>query len=229
MKVIALSGWKQSGKDTAADYLIKEHGFLRFGFADILKDMVAEQYNIPRESLDKPELKEQPLFQYPVNPQDDFSCMIAKFLVKEFATKFGNGEIGKQTSQFSEPWQHFDLFWTPRALAILEGSVKRSVTSQYWVQQVINQINNLKTPSKLIDGEAKGNFVITDLRYRSEVAQLEEAFGENLQVVRISRFDSSPSSDPSERDLDDYKFSNIIENKGTLEELYTKVDKLAGK
>jgi hypothetical protein len=68
------------------------------------------------------------------------------------------------------------------------------------------------------------NFVISDLRYRSEVEQLRQAFGKNLITVRINRFDSVNSTDPSERDLDNYKFDVTIDNVGTLEELYYKLD-----
>lgn len=35
--IIALSGWAQSGKDTVADRLVEEHGFVRVAFADKLK------------------------------------------------------------------------------------------------------------------------------------------------------------------------------------------------
>lgn len=211
MKVIALSGWKQSGKDTVADYLGKEYSFKRFGFADILKDMVAEQYDIPRNSLDDPALKEQPLRQYPVKTQDAFSEMIHSFMQKEFA------EVKEEFGDSLE----FVKCWTPRALAILEGSVKRSANSAYWVQRVVNKIN--EENDSVSDVE---NFVISDLRYRSEVEQLRKAFGDNLITVRINRFDDSPSSDPSERDLDNAPFDFTLDNKGTLEELLAKVEKL---
>ena len=69
-------------------------------------------------------------------------------------------------------------------------------------------------------------FVISDLRYGSEVQQLKEAFGENLITVRVNRFDTNPSSDASENDLNDHKFDIVIENRGTLEELNEKVDSL---
>lgn len=43
MKVIAISGYKPSGKDTSAEILVKDHNFMRVAFADVLKDM--EQRN----------------------------------------------------------------------------------------------------------------------------------------------------------------------------------------
>jgi hypothetical protein len=39
-RIVGVSGYAQSGKSTVAEFLIDEHGFKRFKFADILKDML---------------------------------------------------------------------------------------------------------------------------------------------------------------------------------------------
>lgn len=196
--IVSLSAWKRSGKDTAADIMVEEFKFKRVSFANVLKDMVAEQYAIPRESLDNQDLKEQPLFQYPANPQDKFSGMVVEFMKKEMKPD-GNG----------------NLYWTPRGLAILEGSVKRSVNAAYWTSRALSQIK----PGELA--------VITDLRYKSEIDQINkyaQSIGEKSLTIRINRFDESPSSDPSERDMDDFKgFDQVVENKGTVEEYKEKI------
>jgi hypothetical protein len=196
--IVGLSGWKGSGKDLASDILVEEFRFKKISFAKALKDMVSEQYNIPRNSLDNRNLKEAPLFQYPVNPQDDFSKAIVDLLNKEFRPD-GNG----------------NLYWTPRALAILEGSIKRSVNPEYWTNKVLAQIK----PDDLA--------VITDLRYKSEAHQIRNyatSIGANSCLIRINRFDESQSDDPSERDLDDYEdFDIVIENRGTIEEFKEKI------
>lgn len=219
-KVVAISGWAKSGKDTSADYLVS-NGYQRVAFADILKEMVAEQYNIPLEYCHKQELKERPLEQYPVMPKDAFSLEIAKLLFNEFRTLGG-----KQAREpYVDPSGAFlgvmdrdaqQLYWTPRALCILEGSIKRSVDSGYWVGRAIQKID------KAI---SKGhNVVVSDLRYRSEVAQLRQAFNKTLTTVRINRFDSTPSTDASENDLNNSKFDVTIENRGTLDDLIFKLD-----
>lgn len=224
MKVIAISGWAKSGKDTAALHLINKFGATRVAFADILKQMTADQYKIDLESLHDQNRKESPLEQYPVNPKDGFSLNLAKFLYKEFRTINGHRALDfhiDPSGAFMGVLDYFgnteQLYWTPRALAILEGSVKRTVDSSYWVQKAIDNI---------YDQSNKDLFVIADLRYRSEVSQLRAAFGKNLITVRVNRFDSTPSNDPSENDLNDAKFDVIIENKGTLEEFLAKVEEL---
>ena len=47
--VIGICGLISSGKDTIADYLIKEHNFRKISFADKLKDSVAAMFDWDRE------------------------------------------------------------------------------------------------------------------------------------------------------------------------------------
>lgn len=49
MVVLLLSGWSTSGKDTVASLLQEYYGFQRLAFADILKEMVADEFQFPLE------------------------------------------------------------------------------------------------------------------------------------------------------------------------------------
>lgn len=104
-------------------------------------------------------------------------------------------------------------YWTPRALAILVGSCMRAADSNIWVKRAVNKM------------EPGGVYVISDLRYKSEADALK-ATGINVLTIRVNRFNESPSADPSERDLDDYPFDIVINNKFSLETLYSQVDQL---
>jgi hypothetical protein len=59
--LISLSGLAGSGKDTIADYLIKEHGFIKKSWAGNLKDMCAVLFSWDREMLEgrTPEARKQ--------------------------------------------------------------------------------------------------------------------------------------------------------------------------
>lgn len=224
MKVIAFSGWKKSGKDTAAEFLIKEHGAFRSSFADPLKNMAAAEYDVPLENFFVPELKEKALLQYPVRITDNFIRGVCELLKDEFRTESGD----KATHQaFANPESNSGdlvcgdtgrpLYWTARALAIFKGSGNRSVDGFYWNNRTAKEIK--ASGAELV--------VITDLRFKTEVEFLRKTYGKDLLVVRVSRFATVDSNDPSERDLDNYPgFDAIITNHGTIEELYERVSLL---
>lgn len=49
--IIGITGRKRSGKDTIGDYLVKNHGFIRIGFADTLKDICRIIFGFSDEQL----------------------------------------------------------------------------------------------------------------------------------------------------------------------------------
>lgn len=202
MRVLAISGKKKSGKDTAANFLVREKGFVRLGFADILKDMASELYDVPRSWFDDSEYKEAPIVKYPVITKDDSAQLIHNWLDPEFKELNGT------------------LYWTPRALAIMLGSVSRAVDSGYWVHRVINQI-------AFDPNNAEKNFVISDVRYKSELELLNAFFGKSLITMRLNRFEETSSKDPSECDLDSSVFDIVIRNSEkagvSKEDLYSMV------
>jgi len=51
-KLIGICGWAGSGKDTAANFLIKNHGYKRASFATSLKDAVSSIFHWPRNLLE---------------------------------------------------------------------------------------------------------------------------------------------------------------------------------
>jgi hypothetical protein len=110
------------------------------------------------------------------------------------------------------------LFHTPRSLAILKGSTNRVADPNYWTNKAFSIIKKNADKGKLV--------VVTDLRYKSEMAQLIERFGKEAVFVRINRFDSSPSQDPSEMDLVGSKFDFYLDNTGTLEETYIQIEQM---
>lgn len=221
MKVVAVSGWAGSGKDTLANLLIKEYGFKRIGFADPLKDNVARDFGFDRASLDDQAQKNLPLLDMPVSLRDGFTKNLGTFMVREFRT--ADGKICK-TGEYRDidgandfygitDEGHVEkLYWTRRALCILEGSTKRTADADYWVKRAMR--NAREAGIELV--------VISDLRYKNELTGVKMSLGrlDTLVTVRVNRFDEHPtnSNDPSERDLDDAAFDITLTNKGTYEE-----------
>lgn len=218
MKVIAVSGWKRSGKDTLAEHLILKYAAKRVGFADPLKDTVAKQFDFDRAVMDSSDHKEKPILTLPVIASDGYTKHVISFLYKEL--RGPNGEVPLNFDFINNEifgfngLNGFRLYWTWRALCIQRGSSERVADSSYWVKQAIEKVNSEQLT------------VISDTRYKSEMQQLKEAFGDNLVTIRVNRFDSSESEDPSERDLDNYDFDYVIKNTGTLEEFYQNINEL---
>jgi hypothetical protein len=195
MKLILLSGWAGSGKDSVADYL-RERGYGKLSFADALKAQVAQQYNIPLDWFYDRYLKETPLLQYPVVSTDGFSEHVNTFMASEHATC------------------RAQKYHTPRSLCILEGSVKRSVEPDYWVKKTFESLHR------------GSNYVVADWRYRSEYEALKHLAP---ITIRINRFETTQSTDPSERDLDTFvAYDHIIKNDSTLENLFEKIRLVLG-
>ena len=51
MLLIGVAGQKYNGKDTIADYLVSEYGFIKLSFADALKEMCKVLFNFNDEQL----------------------------------------------------------------------------------------------------------------------------------------------------------------------------------
>lgn len=224
-KLVMVSGWKNSGKDTCAEFLIEKYGFKRVAFADPLKDQVAEQFDIPRQWLDDRKLKEAPLLKYPANPKDQFSRMVLENMVKELRDSHGVMPHGftYRNDEFYGLVRDTDgreltvrVFHTPRSLAILVGSTNRCATPSYWVEKAVREMKK----------NENGLYVISDLRYKSEANLVKGLAGiENVVTIRVNRFESTESTDSSERDLDDYEFDHVLKNDGTILELTRKLEK----
>jgi len=50
--LIGICGFQSSGKDTIADYLIKEYGFIKMSFASVLKDIISIMFGWSRDKLE---------------------------------------------------------------------------------------------------------------------------------------------------------------------------------
>lgn len=194
--ILLISGWKGSGKDTVAKYVLEKYGIKTLSFASYLKDKVSSDYDVPRHFFDDRDLKESPLFQYPVESRDKTSGGIHSLFEGEYRTTGGK------------------RFHTPRTLAILEGSLKRSVNPNYWAEAVLKKIDTKEGAS------------IPDWRFVNEYDAAISSGKGRVVTLRVNRFSGTESNDASERDLDNFNFDYVIENKGSMEDLYRRVDSI---
>lgn len=217
--IVAISGWKKSGKDTLGSALC-DLGFKRLAFADALKERCAGDYRLSLGQVTDQTMKESPLLDRPVVVKDDRTAHLVRGLALEFRTEDGlrlrpDEELLIQYDKTATTPYGKTLYWTPRAILIHEGGTKRAVDPDYWVHQIFT--------NKFFFGDfQKGrSAVITDLRFKNEAETLRQAAlnkGFNLVLVRVNRFAVNPSTDATECDLDDYSFDLTIENTGTVDQ-----------
>jgi len=65
MKIVAFTGKRGHGKSTAAEALVREHGYVHLNFADTLRDVCNLVYRVSYEEMMDPVLKETPLTRWP--------------------------------------------------------------------------------------------------------------------------------------------------------------------
>lgn len=203
--ILGICGFIGSGKDTVADYLCTCHGFQRLSFAASLKDAVSTIFGWDREMLEgkTPDSREW---------RDKIDIWWAKRLdIPHLTPRWVLQQWGTDVLRRG----FHDDIW----VASLEGKLRRTCT----------------------------DIVISDCRFPNEIASIKSSGGHVIRVKRGNEpewFESAVDymSGPKtigwalgKNVLDSYKihaseyswvgtnFDYVIENEGSLEDLYKKV------
>lgn len=205
--IIGICGLIGSGKDTVADYLVNVHGFRRESFAGTLKDAVAAVFDWDRTLLE------------------------------------GRTRASREWREQVDPWWAVRLNMpdlTPRWVLQYWGTevMRRGFHDDIWIASIENKIRNLQD-----------HVVISDCRFPNEIASIRAAGG---RIVRTCRgadpewfaaavaVNAGPTHNlnwtSSRSMLDRHKvhasetawagteFDYILDNNGSMDELYTQVD-----
>ena len=191
--IIGICGFKSSGKDTIADYLIKEHGFVKYSFASTIKDIISIMFGWSRERLEGL-TKEDREWREQIDPwwstTLDMPLLSPRYVMQYFAT---------------------DLF-------------RDKFHPDIWVKIVENQI--LTTTNQHI--------VISDCRFKNEIDMIVRLHGTIIHVHRnlpdwFNEYRNGSSFIPSNYHISEIEWIRCfrdcdIENNGTIEELYKKIE-----
>lgn len=198
-KVIGISGLIGSGKDTVADYLVNYHGFRRESFAGTLKDAVSAVFGWDRTMLEG------------------------------------------RTRQSREWREQVDEWWARRLS--MPDLTPRWVL-QYWGTDVLrnhfhDEIWVASLENKLL--KSQDNIVISDVRFPNEVAAIRGVGGKLICIERgpkpewyndavdgLNMRHFWPSVHPSEYSWVRTRFDLVINNDGTVDDLYTQIKNLVG-
>ena len=85
--IIGLSGKKRVGKDTVADYLVSDHGFIKYSFADPIKEVSRILFNFTEEQLYGDD-KEKIDPTWKIKPRDFFQKFGTDYMQYQFPKEF---------------------------------------------------------------------------------------------------------------------------------------------
>lgn len=108
----------------------------------------------------------------------------------------------------------------PALLQLLGEQLRRLYGGDLWINIALREIQRSRAAQRRV--------IVTDMRYRAEMAALK-ALG--FLTLRVCREDRPIDRDPthiSEVDLDECEFDHHVDNNGTIEELRARVDEILG-
>ena len=207
--IIGICGFIGSGKDTIADYLVNLHHFRRESFANTLKDAVAQVFGWDRTMLE------------------------------------GRTKQAREWREQVDPWwaHRLDIpHLTPRFILQQWGTevCRKNFHDDIWIASLENKLRN-----------SKDDVVISDCRFPNEIRAIKQAGGIVVRVVRGAEpewYDAAVSCNRgpngnstwalSGRRLEQLgvhasetawvgtKFNVVLDNNGTLDDLYQQVKQL---
>ena len=169
--VIGFAGKARSGKDTAGAYLVENYQFLRYSFAQPLKDATKIMFHLTDKQIENKE-------------------------------------------KAAEPWGR-----SPRELYQKVGTdIARAIDPNVWVKgaEIFKQDN----PGRSI--------VITDVRFSNEAFWIRSQGGVVVFLESKTRGIHEHTGHSSENGLTGEDVDLIIENDGTIEALYVKLEEMRG-
>ncbi len=202
--LVVLSAKAGSGKDTLADYLVKYKNFTKISLADPIKRICGEYLNFSHEQLFGPS-------EMRAKPNNN------NLTVRECSQKIG-------TDCFRNLYQDVWVNYLLKTIKTLQSDHYFKYSSEKGIYKEADVFDIL--------GKNK-DIVVPDARFINEVDVLK---GQNAYIIRILKNSSGLNgengkhlSETEQNSIPDNKFDDIIENNGSLEELYQKADRLVEK
>lgn len=222
--IVGVSGLAGSGKDTVADYLVEHRGYVKIALADPLKRIAQEVYDFTREQLWGPsKFRSQPDKRWPRpehGPWIDNKCAccgvpnepdilhVQCFLTPRYAIQTLGTEWGRNCHP--DTWVNLCLRTSQRVLANPGGN-----PSFYTPWEGIR--------SRYVSDPETHGVVISDIRYRNELAAAKKVGAKNVRVSRpgagLKGAAGLHSSEQEQLEIKDSEFDVVLSNTTTLDAL----------
>jgi hypothetical protein len=211
--IVGIAGLAGSGKDTAADFLVKDHGFAKIAFADPMKRFCREIFDFTEEQLwGASEHRNSPDPRYPREVERAVQVApgargiggfvkVTEFLTPRYALQTLGTEYGRNC---------FPSIWVDYALRVakrLDGKRAR--------------YSAMRGDFEVLGADPLCGVVISDCRFMNEIDAIRRAGGKTIRIVRPGAgLGGAAGVHPSEKEMSevpDDAFDLVIENTGTLE------------
>jgi hypothetical protein len=195
--IIGICGFQSSGKDTIADYLVKEHGFIKMSFASKLKDIISIMFGWPRDKLEGL-TKEDREWREQIDPWWSKTLQMPqltpRFVMQYFATDLFRNKF--------HPDIWVKIVENELNKLIEQNTERKIVISDCRFENEINMI--LRLGGKIIQVHREPPYWFYDYRNGEEPPNIKLIHRSEIEWIRCYK---------------DYD----INNDGTIEELYEKI------
>lgn len=167
MNIIGITGYAGSGKDTVANILVRDHGFVKIAFADPLKRICKDVFDFSDEQLWGPSSArngEDKRYPRPLQsvPDSFQSYLTPRHALQQLGTEWGRA--------------CYENVWVDYVLRVADrlANGKRHEGNWYSAQEGIIFVGGLDRPKGI---------VISDVRFPNEVSVLK-AKAKNVRIWR---------------------------------------------
>lgn len=226
--ILGISGFAGSGKDTVADFLVKNHGFVKVAFADKIKRIAKDLFDFTDEQLwGSSEHRNKPDKRY-CSGVLNLKHMLSDEELKEYP----DGLV----PQYLSP---------RKVLQLLGTQFGRESYKDVWVDYALRTAHKLLSDPHteysqqlgVMSGSGFENYykgvVISDVRFANEIKAIKCKNGSVIRVIRpgagLNGEASEHQSEAEMRDISDDAFNFIINNDKSLKDLEESVDKIITK
>ena len=205
--IIGISGSANCGKDTVANYIVKNYSFVKIAFADKIKRILMDLYDLPYNNLWGPSANRSIHdVRYKLSDSDEYltarlGCQVI-------------GDCGR--SLYLNTWVDYTI-----------NDIKKLANSYFY------DYEDYKGVFTKYSTFGKKNVIISDCRYLNEMNRLRN---EGALLIRIKKDTAGlkdktakHSSEANQVQILDSYFDDIIYNNSTLEDLYKNIDNFMAK
>ncbi len=221
-------GTSGAGKDTVVKYLIEKHDFVAVAIADSMKRFCVDLFGFRTEQLwSSDEKKNERDLRYQRPYTDEEKCIVKSLGGKDALTVYREFPITRYLTpcyalQKLGDWGRdcFEDVWINRVLKIIKAILDNGYG--YSFDKGLNHLGWFG------DFYPRG-VVIPDVRFINEMKAIKKADGKLIRIKRnytaqSSYFDGNLTDTALLDEFDD-SFDVVIDNNGTLEELYEKIER----